>query len=238
MVIHIAQYSWGAESNNFKANVAGYDAASISGLNETTSRLEYGKHIMGIMNSQPQTSYHMLKLGQVDLEFILYHKIYYKKEIFTFEEFCNKLIDKYKQFIQKIMEINPNIIIASINLPAYRDGIDIRDYIKKTISNGDDSVDMSLLDEIDPILGDFSLERMMLNFSYFNDALCNLAKELNVPFFDPNEEFIDKSSSLLKDEFRSDGHHYKEYSDPISHTTKFTHCVFRDFFDELSLNHI
>ena len=60
----------------------------------------------------------LVKLGQVDIEFIMYHKIYVKDEVFTFEEFCDSLINKYKSFIKKIMSINKNVIIGSINLPS------------------------------------------------------------------------------------------------------------------------
>ena len=39
----------GRYENGLNLTVAGYDGASISGLNETTSRLMYGKHVIDMM---------------------------------------------------------------------------------------------------------------------------------------------------------------------------------------------
>ena len=50
-----------AESSKFKAIVSGYDGASISGLNETTSRLEYGKYMMDIIVNRSPSYYYLLK---------------------------------------------------------------------------------------------------------------------------------------------------------------------------------
>lgn len=214
----------GAEGD-FRAVVAGYDGASISGLNEQTSRLVYGKHIVELITQQPKTYYALLKLGQVDLEFIMYYKLHVKKEVFTFEEFCQLLINKYREFIGKLLEINKNIIIAAINLPSYFASVDIKNYICRTIN------DPTLVDISE---GDFSLEQMTNKFKYFNELLSNLAREMNLRFFDTTPLFMDNDTKLLKIEYQDYGHHYKGYSDDTQSSAKFvTHTFFQSFFTEL-----
>jgi hypothetical protein len=222
-----------AESTKFKSTVAGYDGASISGLNETTSRLEYGKHVIDIVTREPNTYYHMLKLGQVDLEFIMYHKIYVKREVFTFKEYCDTLIDKYREFINKILHINKNVIIASINLPSYYDDVDIKNYIKRIIYNDIEWIDVHSTDNLDPILQDFSLEQFTKNFIYFNGLLCELAKQLNLPFFDMTNILISGDTGLLKHDYRDNGHHYKGYHDRKSDSSQITYKFFREFFENI-----
>ena len=50
------------ESQKIKTIVAGYDGASISGLNEKTSKLEYGNHVMQIVLYEPKTYFLLFKL--------------------------------------------------------------------------------------------------------------------------------------------------------------------------------
>ena len=202
----------GAESSQFKADVCGYAGASISGINDITSKLIYGDHITNIIKHRPLTHYSLLKLGQVDLEFIMYHKIYVKKEIFTFEEFCNTLICKYREFIYKLREINQNIVICSINLPAYSSNVDIRTYVKIIITDSAFTSDsMFDIPYLDSRLCDFSYKQLIENFVHFNNLLHDLAKEHNLLFFDTTDLFIDKKTGLLKDEFRNHTHHYQAY---------------------------
>lgn len=239
----------GADSFKAKAIVAGYDGASISGLNQKVSRLEYGKHILSLVNQQPKTYYHLMKLGQVDLEFIMYHKLYIKKEIFTFDEFCESLINKYREFINKMLEINKNVIIASINLPAYDETVVIRDYIKRIITTDEtlnnmitqDPIDMDSYTYIhlDPIVRDFSLERLTKNFIYFNGLLRKLADQMGLSFFDTTDMFIDKNTNSLKNQYRCDNHHYKGYCDETQSNAKYiTHTFFYEFFEEERHNYI
>jgi hypothetical protein len=221
----------GAETKFYKMRVAGYDGASISGLNEETSKLEYGKHIINIITHEPKTYYILIKLGQVDIEFVMYHKIYVNKEIFTFIEFCDSLIDKYRKFINNLLQINKNVIIASINLPSYNDDIIIKDYIERIITNADMSIDISNDIALDHNLCDFSLLQLTKNFMYFNERLSNLAKELNLKFFDTTELFIDPMTNLLKDGYRYHGHHYKGWcDDTISDAKIITQASFNSFF--------
>lgn len=223
----------GAE-RNFKTCVCGYDSASISGLNEKTSRLEYGKFVIDTITQQPKTYNILMKLGQVDIEFIMYYKIYIKKEIFTFEEFCETLINKYREFINKILEINKNVIIASINLPSYHNNINVRDYIARIITNNTSS--LPEITNIDLKLSDFSLIQLTKNYIYFNELLYNLAKEMNLKFFDPIPLFIDNDTKLLKDEYKDYGHHYKGYNDSIVSNAKvITHNFFHSFFEKFNI---
>ena len=218
-----------AESPEYKAVVSGYDGASISGLNETTSRLQYGPYMLNIVCSQPKTTYYLLKLGQVDMEFIIYHKIYIKKERFTLEEFCDLLINKYHRFIDHMLQITSNIIIASIHLPSYTyESVHIKDYIDRIIVNlHNDSVSDIVDKPICSELCDFSITQLTKNFMYFNELLRNLAKQLNLPFFDTTPSFIDNNTNLLKDEYRCYEHHYKGYTDDTTSTAK---QVTRDCF--------
>jgi len=231
-----------AESLKYRADVAGYDGASISGLNELTSRLEYGKHMLNIMFHQPKNCYFLIKLGQVDIEFIIYHKVYNKRENLSFEEFCSMLINKYRTFlISKAFEITKNIIISSINLPAYYDEVDICTYIN-TVINHETLHEPNKLkimqddNNIDPILRDFSLDRIAKNFAYFNGLLRDLAKELNLLYFNTNEVFMDNNTNLLKDQYRDYGHHYRGlYDNEQSDAINVTHKYFEDFFNNSNL---
>jgi len=224
----------GAEKK-FKTCVCGLDAASILGLNRKDSRLEYGKHILDTIRYQPKTCHILIKLGQVDMEFIIYYKLYVKKEIFTLQEYCKLLIDKYREFIKKIFEINTNVTIVSINLPAYHDNVNIQDYIKRIISESlisptDDTFSCT---SNDTTLSDFSLTQITKNFMYFNKALSDLADEMNLKFFDLTLFFIDSNTKLLKNEYRYHGHHYKGYNDiAISDVKTITHNFFHSFFEE------
>lgn len=215
----------------FEARVAGYDSASLSGLNEKTSRLEYGKHITDIVTCQPKTYHMLLKLGQVDIEFIMYYKFYIKKEIFTFEEFSKSLIDKYRNFINKLLQINKNIIISSINLPSYYDSVNIQEYISRIITNGSSTSAIEIRDGVDAKLCDFSLTQITENFKYFNKLLHDLTIEMNLKFFDAIPLFIDDNKKLLKNEYQDYGHHYKGYCDTSSQAKSVTHNFFHSFFE-------
>lgn len=240
----------GAEGNNFKAIVCGHDSASITGLNKLDSRLEYGKHIMHIATYHTRRDgypygFMLLKLGQVDVEFIMYYKIYIKKERFTFEEYCRSLIDKYREFINKLLLINKNVIIASINLPAYDDTIIVGNYIARIIKESmtfpkicDDDTVMASIEKIDSELkinlSNLTLQQLTYNFIYFNGLLCELSKELGLLFFDTTSSFIDCDNNILKNEYRYPGHHYKGYNDIIVSDVKNVLCdVFKHFFDNV-----
>lgn len=233
--------------NKFKTCVCGLDSASITGLNRITSRLEYGKYIIDTIINKPKTHHILLKLGQVDIEFIMYYKAYVKKEIFTFEDFCQSLIDKYREFIQKVLEINKNVIIASINLPSYDNSIDIKNYISRIIiesmvlarvcldSNTNESdnqivnLGINSNDLIDDTkLTNFSLRQITDNFMYFNKLLSDLAKELNLLFFDTTSLFINNETKLLKNEYEYHGHHYKGFNDSTVSDAK---IITHNFFD-------
>jgi hypothetical protein len=224
----------GAEGK-FKACVCGLDGASLSGLNNKNSNLEYGKYIIDTMNNRPKSYYILLKLGQVDMEFIIYYKLYFKNESFTFEMFCKSLIDKYREFIIKLLEINRNVIIASINLPSYHDHIDIRNYITRIITPATENyTEDKLLGDItkDPKLTTFSLIQLTENFRYFNGLLSALAKEMGVLLFDTTAIFIDPDTKLLKNKYRDYGHHYNGYYDSTIDTRSITHDFFHRFFEQ------
>lgn len=203
----------GKYENNFNVVVAGYDGASISGLNEMTSRLMYGKHVTDLVNNLPKDYLILVKLGQVDIEFIMNHKIYVKKETLNFIDFCDSLINKYKIFIGKILEMNKNVIIGSINLPAYHhtDPELIKKYIGRVITNAED---MEIINRSSMnLVSDFSIQGLTKNFMYFNELLRKMANEMNLQFFDTTDSFIDTETGLLKQQFMDSGHHYKGYMD-------------------------
>ena len=151
-----------------RACVCGQDGASITGLNKPNSTLDYANHVLTIIKPKPKTDKILIKLGQVDLEFIMYHKLYIKREVFTFEAFCKSLIDSYREFIKHVLEINSNVIIASIHLPSYRKEVDVRSYIARIVT-GNDNVLPQL--ELEPALSEFSVEQLTKNFTYFNSLL-------------------------------------------------------------------
>jgi len=66
-----------------------------------TSSLEYGKYILDYLKHRSTTNIILLKLEQVDIEFVIYHKLFVKKETFTFDEFCTLVIDTYQNLSKK-----------------------------------------------------------------------------------------------------------------------------------------
>jgi hypothetical protein len=198
------------------------------------------------MAHSPQTSYFLIKLGQVDLEFIMYYKLNVKKELITFEKYCETSIDKYRKFIKKMLLFNKNIIIASINLPSYGDDSSIQAYIMRTISdnlvipkinNESENVQILISPEefvssSDKKLSNFSLKQITENFMFFNNLLAELAKEMNLLFFDTTHLFINPDTKMLKDEYSGCGHHYKGFNDDASDAKKITHDYFYLFFKE------
>jgi len=237
----------GAE-HKFKSCVCGLDSASITGLNRTDSKLEYGKYIIDIIKYQLKSHKVLLKLGQVDMEFVMYHKLYLKHETFTFQEYCQSLIDKYREFIKKVLEINSNVIIASINLPSYNMDVNVCDYIIRIITNNLASLkdtlnqDMEMLEsKIDPNLklSNLASEQLTKNFVYFNNLLSDLAKEMGLPFFDTTPLFMDSETGLLKTKYTDYGHHYKGYYDDSADTKLITHNFFHSFLESYdSINNI
>jgi hypothetical protein len=235
----------GAESK-YKTCVCGYDGASITGLDKKDSRLEYGKHVLDTIRYKPKTHLILMKMGQVDMEFIMYHKLYVKQEQFTFEEFCQQLINKYRDFIKKVLEINQNVIIGSINLPSYKTTMNIRDYITIIVTDNDTSIKEQMIQNIqlaetnnfDPQLSNFSLEQMTQNFQYFNDLLSNLAKEMHLDFFDTTSLFVNEFTGVLKTEYTNYNHHYLGYNDDTTDAKNITHAALYSLLDLSTLiNH-
>lgn len=105
-----------------------------------------------------------LKFGQVDLEYVYYYKKYVKKENINIEDFTDKLINIYSNFINKLNNKN-NILVISTSLP------NPNTYLK-TIQS---SIDMSI--QVD-------YTELSKNFNLFNEKLKKMASINNIFFFD------------------------------------------------------
>jgi hypothetical protein len=92
------------------------DSVSITGLSNNDSKLKYNATIYKNINDN-DNNYYMFKLGQVDVEYIYYYKLFVKKENINIIDFFTKTVDNYLSFLQSLS--NKNIIVCGINLTSW-----------------------------------------------------------------------------------------------------------------------
>ena len=186
------------EYNNNKVLVinCNQDSVSISGLNKEKSKLGYNNTI--IKNIEKVSNvYHLFKLGQVDIEYIYYYKLLVKKETITKDEFYEKIINQYLDFLQ---QLNVNIIVCGSNLPGLADTNSNVKYLAYII--GIDAC------EIDKLI---SLQSKCEDIINFNAKLKKECEQNNIKYFDLINESIEikDGNFFLKDIFQEGGIHYK-----------------------------
>ena len=186
------------EYNNNKVLVINYnqDSVSISGLNKENPKLGYNKTI--IKNIEKANNvYHLFKLGQVDIEYIYYYKLFVKKDIIAKDEFYEKIIYQYLNFLQ---QLNVNIIICGSNLPGLTDIYSNVQYLAYII--GIDACE---------IPKELSLQDKCTDIINFNTKLKRICEQKNIKYFDLINESIEikDGTFFLKDIFQEGGIHYK-----------------------------
>jgi len=158
---------------NFLIKNINQDSVSITGLSNNDSKLKYNTTILNNINSNIN-NYYMFKLGQVDVEYIYYYKLFVKKENINIIDFYSKTVDKYILFLQSLP--TKNILVCGINLTSWRD---IKSYFKylSYIIN----IDVISVSEL---LKDFTLFEKQKNHLLFNNILEKKCIENNIKYFD------------------------------------------------------
>lgn len=186
------------KNKNFIIKNASQDSVSISGLDKQSSKLSYNNTIR--TNIDIKTSnYNMFKLGQVDVEYIYYYKIYKKHEIITKTEFYNDIITKYIKFL---LSLNVNVIVCGINLPGFKTNNEIIQYLSYVTN----------ISEYDLINKEITLQIKMKDALFFNNMLKQICLKFNIIYFDLIDEtikYIDDNIYIKDDFFEEGGIHYK-----------------------------
>jgi hypothetical protein len=187
------------EYNNNKLLVinCNQDSVTISGLNKEKSKLGYNNRI--VQNIEKESNiYHLFKLGQVDIEFVYYYKLFVKKENISKDDFYEKIISQYLDFIKNL---NVNIIVCGSNLPGLPNIEANIKYLSYIIG-----IDISEIKKYN-----FSLQNKMEDVINFNNKLKKQCIKMNILYFDLIEESIEIKDGdyFLKDIFQEGGIHYK-----------------------------
>jgi hypothetical protein len=184
------------------------DSVSITGLANNDSKLKYNTTIYNNVNNSVN-DYYMFKLGQVDVEYIYYYKLFVKKENINIIDFFTKTVDNYISFLQSLS--NKNIIVCGINLTSWTH---IKYYFKylSYIIN----IDVNTISEL---LKDFTLFEKQKNHLLFNNILEKKCIENNIKYFDLTNECCDISHNEIsvKKEYlnANNDHHYNGCSGNI-----------------------
>lgn len=184
------------------------DSVSITGLANNDSKLKYNTTIYNNVNNSVN-DYYMFKLGQVDIEYIYYYKLFVKKENINIIDFFTKTIDNYISFLQSLP--TKNILVCGINLTSWTN---IKYYFKylSYIIN----IDVNTISEL---LKDFTLLEKQKNHLLFNNILEKKCIENNIKYFDLTNECCDISHNEIsvKKEYlnANNDHHYNGCSGNI-----------------------
>lgn len=173
-------------------------SSTIKGLLNTQSKTNYNKQIL---NSYNKTNTNIFKLGQVDIEVGYYYNCFVKNKIISFDEWCNILINIYKEFLSSI---KTKIIIVGISPPAYASDEQLINYTLNIIKDNQDN--LTFVDKSNLMLK-LNLTIAHDHFINFNKCLKEMCKELNILFFDPFNSFLNEEC-LLKKEFQSNNDHH------------------------------
>ena len=178
------------------------DSVSITGLTNKDSKLKYNKIINYNINNN-DNNYYIFKLGQVDVEYIYYYKLFVKKESIDIIDFYNKTINSYISFLKSICK--KNIFVCGINLTSWTN---IKYYISylSSIINID-------IDTLSELLKDFTLLEKQKNHLLFNKILKEKCDEENIIYFDLTNEccnITDNEISVKKEylDIKKKDHHY------------------------------
>lgn len=180
--------------SNFSVYNKGKSSASMSGIVRDKSKLNYKKEVEKSLYKNPN-SYHIFKFGQVDVEYIYYHKLINKKQNITKEDFYNTIISKYIKYILEITSRGvKNVIVCGCNMAS---PYEWKAYVKKIL-------------KLNNIPEDMTYNRKNLDLIFFNKILRNYCEDNNIVYFDLTDECTVNSSEgiILKDEYVGKDHHY------------------------------
>jgi hypothetical protein len=203
------------------------DSVSITGLKNNDSKLKYNATIYKNINDN-DNNYYMFKLGQVDVEYIYYYKLFVKKENINIIDFFTKTVDNYLSFLQSLS--NKNIIVCGINLTSWTHIKYYINYLSYIIN-----IDVNIVSEL---LKDFTLLEKQKNHLLFNNILEKKCIENNIKYFDLTNECCDISENKInvKKEYLNvnNDHHYNGCNGNIEN--KPFNLTYSTFLDKLLYN--
>jgi hypothetical protein len=206
-------------NKNFLIKNRNQDSVSITGLENKDSKLKYNAHILDNINSNIN-NYYVFKLGQVDVEYIYYYKLFVKKENVNIIDFYSKTVDNYISFLQRLP--TKNIIVCGINLTSWSN---IKYYINylSYIINMD-------INTVSKLLENFTMLEKQKNHLLFNDILKSKCIENNIKYFDLTNECcnINENEITIKKEYINinEDHHYNGCHQNIENEQNITHSTF------------
>ena len=187
------------EYNNKKILVinCNQDSVSISGLNKEKSKLGYNKRIVKNIENDKKT-FHLFKLGQVDIEYVYYHKLLNKKENLSKEQFYTNIISQYLDFLQSL---DVNIIVCGSNLPGLPDIKSNNNYLASVIN-----IDIIKIEKLN-----LSLQDKIKDVINFNNKLKMECIKRGIIYFDLIDESLEVKDGYysLKNIFCEGALHYK-----------------------------
>ena len=170
--------------NNYMSSV------SLLGFTRETSRLEYKKTIIDKIICNNASHYYLFKFGQVDVEYVLYHKKHILLENIKDFEFFENLINDYINVLNDYKKINNNIIARGLNLTNYKF------YIYNIVRGK--KIELNYTE-------------VQNNIIKFNEILMNKCKENNIKYFDLINETTYRINNdiYIKDEYIGYDYHYR-----------------------------
>lgn len=189
--------------SNFSVYNTGKSSASMSGIVRDESKLNYKKEVNEILYNN-SNSFHVFKFGQVDVEYVYYYKLIYKKQNITKEDFYNTIISEYIKYISETISRGvKNIIVCGCNMAG---PYEWEAYVKKIL-------------KINNIPDGMTYNGKNLDLILFNKILRNYCVDNNIVYFDlTNECTVNNNESvILKDIYIGRDHHYAGAEMPITY---------------------
>lgn len=173
------------------------DSVSISGLNKEKSKLGYNKTIVKNIENINNV-FHLFKLGQVDIEYVYYHKLLNKKENFLKEQFYTKIINQYLDFLQNL---DVNIMVCGLNLPGLPSIKANNKYLAYVLN-----IDIFEIEKLN-----LSLQDKIKDVIEFNNKLKMECINRKIIYFDLIDESLEVKDGYyyLKSIFQEERIHYK-----------------------------
>ena len=205
------------------------DSVSITGLKNNDSKLKYNATIYNNINDN-DNNYYMFKLGQVDVEYIYYYKLFVKKENINIIDFFTKTVDNYILFLQSLP--TKNILVCGINLTSWKNIKSCFKYLSYIIN-----IDVNNISEL---LKDFTLLEKQKNHLLFNNILEKKCIENNIKYFDLTNECCDISHNEIsvKNEYLNvcEDHHYNGCLGNIEDESSSYNITYSTFLNKLLYN--
>lgn len=179
-------------SSNFTLYNKFRSTTSARGVSNDKSKKQYGPYIIqtlkNISYSKDLYNICVLKLGQVDIEYNYYYKVYYKNENISKQDFYMDTIEKYIMFIKFLKQSFPNInfIVNGVNMPNV---YDLQEYMARESA----------------IIPSTTYEEQFEDHYKFNMFLQNKCDLEGIKYFDLTPETTD--GKLLKPQFIGTDNH-------------------------------